>query len=136
MGKYPVLKPRQGAAILEKLGFVEARQRGSHKQFRHPDGPSTTVPFHGSRDISPVLLRLIAKDIRLTMEEQYDSGAESAPMSAVVSWSECSLLRNRRVSAAQHVFLNLARRGLRQFVNERYRLWRFEVGQVRPGKVA
>ena len=69
MGKYPVLKPREVAAILEKLGFVEARQRGSHKQYRHPDGRSTTVPFHGGRDISPILLRQIAKDIKLTVDE-------------------------------------------------------------------
>jgi predicted RNA binding protein YcfA (HicA-like mRNA interferase family) len=69
VGKYPVLKPREVAAILERLGFVEARQRGSHKQFRHPDGRSTTVPFHGSRDISPVLLRQIAKDVGLSLEE-------------------------------------------------------------------
>ncbi|MDQ1524914.1 MAG: hypothetical protein QOE47_2838 [Pyrinomonadaceae bacterium] len=69
MGKYPVLKPGEVAAILEKLGFNEARQRGSHKQYRHPDGRSTTVPFHGSRDISPILLRQIAKDIGLSIEE-------------------------------------------------------------------
>lgn len=69
MGKHPVLKPREVVAILEKLGFVEARQRGSHKQYRHEDGRSTTVPFHGGRDISPALLRQIAKDIRLTVEE-------------------------------------------------------------------
>lgn len=69
MGKHPVLKPREVAAILEKMGFVEARQRGSHKQYRHADGRSTTVPFHGSRDLSPILLRQIAKDIRLTVEE-------------------------------------------------------------------
>ena len=69
MGKYPVLKPRKVAAILEKLGFVEARQRGSHKQYRHSDGRSTTVPFHGSRDLSPILMRQIAKDIGLTLEE-------------------------------------------------------------------
>jgi predicted RNA binding protein YcfA (HicA-like mRNA interferase family) len=56
MGNRPVLKPREVAAILEKLGFVEARQRGSHKQFRHSDGRNTTVPFHGSRDISPILI--------------------------------------------------------------------------------
>jgi predicted RNA binding protein YcfA (HicA-like mRNA interferase family) len=67
MGKYTVLKPREVAAILEKLGFVEASQRGSHKQY--PDGRSTTVPFHGSRDISPILLRQIAKGIGLTLEE-------------------------------------------------------------------
>jgi len=50
-------------AILERLGFTEARQRGSHRQYRHPDGRATTVPFHGNRDISPILLRQIARDI-------------------------------------------------------------------------
>jgi predicted RNA binding protein YcfA (HicA-like mRNA interferase family) len=69
MGKYPVLKPREVAAILERLGFVEVRQRGSHKQYRHPDGRTTTVPFHAGRDISPILFRQIAKDIGLTVEE-------------------------------------------------------------------
>jgi len=69
MGKHPVLRPREVVAILGKLGFVEARQRGSHKQYRHPDGRSTTVPFHGARDISPILLRQIAKDIGLTVED-------------------------------------------------------------------
>lgn len=69
MGKHPVLKPREVVAILEKIGFIEARQRGSHKQYRHPDGRSTTVPFHGSRDLSPILLKQIAKDINLTVEE-------------------------------------------------------------------
>ena len=69
MSKPPVLKPREVVAILNKLGFTEIRQRGSHKQYRHPDGRSTTVPFHAGRDISPVLLRQIAKDIRMTVEE-------------------------------------------------------------------
>ena len=65
----PVLKPREVIAILTALGFVEVRQRGSHKQFRHPDGRSTTVPFHAGRDISPILVRQIAKDIGLTQDE-------------------------------------------------------------------
>ena len=69
MGKHPVLKPREVASILERLGFVEVRQRGSHKQFRHADGRSTTVPFHAGRDIRPVLLRQIARDIGLKVEE-------------------------------------------------------------------
>jgi predicted RNA binding protein YcfA (HicA-like mRNA interferase family) len=56
VAKYPVLKPREVAKILEWLGFVEVRQRGSHKQYRHPDGRSTTLPFHEGRDISPILL--------------------------------------------------------------------------------
>lgn len=69
MGNLPVLKPREVAAILEKLGFVEVRQRGSHKQYRHADGRGTTIPFHSGRDISPALLRQIARDIGLTVEE-------------------------------------------------------------------
>lgn len=63
MSDVPVLKPMEVVAILERLGFAEARQRGSHKQFRHRDGRATTVPFHKGRDISPVLLRRIARDI-------------------------------------------------------------------------
>ncbi|HXT95737.1 MAG TPA: type II toxin-antitoxin system HicA family toxin, partial [Polyangia bacterium] len=38
MGDLPVLKPREVAGILERLGFVEVRQRGSHRQYRHADG--------------------------------------------------------------------------------------------------
>jgi predicted RNA binding protein YcfA (HicA-like mRNA interferase family) len=68
-GSLPVLKPREVAALLERLGFVETRQRGSHRQYRHADGRGTTVPFHGSRDISPTLLRKIARDVGLTVEE-------------------------------------------------------------------
>ncbi|HYH84589.1 MAG TPA: type II toxin-antitoxin system HicA family toxin [Pyrinomonadaceae bacterium] len=69
MGSVPVLKPREVAGILERLGFAEVRQRGSHKQYRHADGRGTTVPFHPGRDISPALLRQIARDIGLTVEE-------------------------------------------------------------------
>ena len=69
MGKTPILKPREVSARLESWGFEEIRQRGSHKQYRHSDGRNTTVPFHGGRDISPLLLRQIAKDIGMTVEE-------------------------------------------------------------------
>ena len=30
----PVLKPQEVAKILEKLGFIKVRQKGSHQQFR------------------------------------------------------------------------------------------------------
>ena len=69
MGKNPVLKPVEVVRMLKQLGFEEVRQKGSHKQFRHPDGRFTTVPFHPGRDISPILLRQIAKDIGLTIDE-------------------------------------------------------------------
>ena len=69
MGFRAVLKPFEVMTILERLGFIEARQKGSHKQFRHPDGRGTTVPCNPGRDISPILLRQIARDIGLTIEE-------------------------------------------------------------------
>ena len=69
MSKIPVLKPREVARLLDILQFREVRQRGSHKQYRHAAGRATTVPFHKGRDISPILLRQIAKDIGLTVDE-------------------------------------------------------------------
>ena len=69
MGNVPVLSPQEIVRLLRALGFEEVRQRGSHKQFRHPDGRGTTVPFHKGRDIAPSLLRKIARDIDVTVEQ-------------------------------------------------------------------
>ena len=42
-------------AVIRRLldeGWGEVRQKGSHKQFKHPDKPGlVTVPTHGSKDI-------------------------------------------------------------------------------------
>jgi predicted RNA binding protein YcfA (HicA-like mRNA interferase family) len=73
VGNVPVLKASEVVAILRNSGFVEVRQRGSHKQFRDSTGRCTTVPFHSGRDISPTLLRQIAKDIGLTISELLDN---------------------------------------------------------------
>jgi len=69
VGRLPVLSPREIVTILNRMGFEEVRQRGSHKQFRHADGRRTTVPFHSGRDVSPLLLRQIIRDIGSTVEE-------------------------------------------------------------------
>jgi predicted RNA binding protein YcfA (HicA-like mRNA interferase family) len=69
MSKVPVLKPSEVESILLKMGFARVRQRGSHRQYRHPDGRCTTVPFHSGRDISPILLWQIAKDVGMSAEE-------------------------------------------------------------------
>ncbi|HAX74963.1 MAG TPA: hypothetical protein DCY88_03795 [Cyanobacteria bacterium UBA11372] len=62
MSNIPVLKPQEVVRILENLGFVEVREKGSHKQFRHEDGRATTVPFHKGRDI----FELTARNLNLT----------------------------------------------------------------------
>lgn len=83
MSKSPVLKPREVVALLGKLGFVEVRQRGSHRQFRHTDGRGTTVPFHQGRDISPTLLRQIAKDIGVSIEDLLAGQSTQQPNDAL-----------------------------------------------------
>ena len=69
MRSLPVVKPREVVALLQPHDLHEVRRRGSHRQFRHDDGWSTTVQLHSGRDISPTLLRMIAADIHLTVEE-------------------------------------------------------------------
>jgi len=69
MPKLPILKPSEVIKALEGLGFYEVRQKGSHKQFKHLDGRQTTVPFHKGRDISPILLDKIIKDIKISKDD-------------------------------------------------------------------
>ncbi len=69
MGSIPVLKTQELERLLTRLGFEIIRQRGSHRQYRHPDGRGTTVPFHAGRDVAPTLLRKIARDIGLSVQE-------------------------------------------------------------------
>ncbi len=68
MPKLPPLKPRVVFQLLNDLGFELIRQKGSHCRFRHPDGRATTVPNHPSKDVSPLLLRRILKEIDESVE--------------------------------------------------------------------
>jgi predicted RNA binding protein YcfA (HicA-like mRNA interferase family) len=68
--KLPLLKAKQLAKILEKLGFQFLRQQGSHMFFQHPDGRTTVVPNHPGEQIDRGLLnKIIRKDIQITREE-------------------------------------------------------------------
>lgn len=60
------MKAREIIRILEKDGWMLARQKGSHMQFEHPIKPgTTTVPFHGSKDLSRDTLASILKQAGL-----------------------------------------------------------------------
>ncbi len=74
MGSLPVLRPREVEKLLMSLGFTILRQRGSHRQYRHPDGRQTTLPFHSGRDLSPILFRQVARDIGITPENLLNAG--------------------------------------------------------------
>ncbi|MFA5276674.1 MAG: type II toxin-antitoxin system HicA family toxin [Candidatus Omnitrophota bacterium] len=69
MSRIIPLKPAVVIRIIEKLGFVAIRQKGSHIFFRHPDGRSTVIPFHKGEDIGRGLLSEILKDIKVSWEE-------------------------------------------------------------------
>jgi predicted RNA binding protein YcfA (HicA-like mRNA interferase family) len=69
VSRLPVVSSRQPRGVLTRLGFVVARQRGSHAFYRHRDGRTTTVPNHAGRDIARPLLREILREISLSPDE-------------------------------------------------------------------
>ena len=64
-GRLPTIKARDLIRVLKKLGFFEARQKGSHLCFKHIDGRFTLVPRHSREDISRALLRQILREINV-----------------------------------------------------------------------
>jgi predicted RNA binding protein YcfA (HicA-like mRNA interferase family) len=67
MPKLPVLKPRQVVAALEKAGFRQVRQKGSHIQFKRGN-LLVTVPNHPG-DLNPQVLHSILRQSQMTAEE-------------------------------------------------------------------
>ena len=67
MPKLPVLKPRQVAAALEKAGFRQVRQKGSHIQFKRGN-LLVTVPSHPG-DLNPQVLKSILRQAQMSAEE-------------------------------------------------------------------
>lgn len=53
--------------ILEADGWVEVAQRGSHKQFKHPDKAGRITVPHPKRDLPIGTLRSIAKQAGLDL---------------------------------------------------------------------
>ena len=67
MPKLPALKAREVIRILERAGFYEVRQRGSHLQLKRGN-LLVTVPVH-SGDLNPTTLRSIIRQAGMTVEE-------------------------------------------------------------------
>lgn len=68
MAKLPVVNSRRLIKVLYQEGFLEVRQVGSHKFFKHPDGRATSVPVHSGQDLGKGLLRKILNQIELSPE--------------------------------------------------------------------
>ena len=69
MVKLPILRAREMVRALERIGFRQLRQSGSHIFFKHLDGRTTLVSRHDREDIGRGLLRQILREIELTPEE-------------------------------------------------------------------
>ena len=69
MARVALVSARTMERVLRRLGFVRARQRGSHVFYRHPDGRTTAVPHHKGRDLSVPLIRAILADVQLSPDE-------------------------------------------------------------------
>lgn len=67
--KIPVVKAREVIKVLKEVGFIEARQTGSHKIMKNPiSGKIISVPIH-SKPLKKGLLRSIIKEAKLTKKE-------------------------------------------------------------------
>ncbi len=55
--------------ILEKIGFSQIRQKGSHLFMRHPDGRTTLITVHPGEDIGKGMIRKIINDAKITRDE-------------------------------------------------------------------
>jgi predicted RNA binding protein YcfA (HicA-like mRNA interferase family) len=59
---------RKVRRALLRLGFHEARQRGSHVWFEHEDGRGTTLSRHGDDPIGPGVMRKVLRDIHVDVD--------------------------------------------------------------------
>lgn len=67
MSRLPALKSSDVIKAIQKAGFIEQRQRGSHKIFKKGD-LRITVPVH-SRDLKRGTLHSIIEQSGLTVDE-------------------------------------------------------------------
>ena len=61
------MKSRDIIKALEADGWSEARQKGSHKQFRHPTKPGTVTVPHPESDMAVGTIKSIEKQSGLKL---------------------------------------------------------------------
>ena len=67
--KLPRVSAADAVRVLEKAGFVLARQSGSHRIYKNAEGRRATIPFHSGKVLHPKILKSILRDADLTVEE-------------------------------------------------------------------
>ena len=69
MDKITPLPVKKVIKSLEKIGFQQIRQKGSHLFMRYIDGRTTIITVHPGEDIGKGMVRKIIKDVKITREE-------------------------------------------------------------------
>ena len=66
--KLPRVTAAEAIKVLERVGFVLARQSGSHKIYKNEEGKRVTVPYHAGKTLHAKVLQSILRDANLTVE--------------------------------------------------------------------
>ena len=66
---FPVCSANDVTRVLRRNAFQFLVQRGSHQEWRHPDGRQVIVPMHGSKPIPIGTLKNIVRGSGLGEEE-------------------------------------------------------------------
>jgi predicted RNA binding protein YcfA (HicA-like mRNA interferase family) len=64
--KLPAISGANAVRVLEKAGFKNISQRGSHVKMRNEDGRTAIVPMH--RELAPGTLRSILRQSGITID--------------------------------------------------------------------
>ena len=65
--RLPRLSGAEVRTALQRAGFAQVSQRGSHAKLRHPDGRVVIVPMH--RELATGTLASILRQARLSADE-------------------------------------------------------------------
>ena len=68
MSRLKIITSTQMCKLLESIGFVQVRQKGSHRFYLHSDGRTTVIPMH-ARDLDRTLIRKILTDVDMSIDE-------------------------------------------------------------------
>jgi predicted RNA binding protein YcfA (HicA-like mRNA interferase family) len=61
------MRSREVIKLIEKAGWYEVRQTGSHKHFRHPTLPGTATVPHPKADLPTGTLKSISKQTEVPL---------------------------------------------------------------------
>jgi predicted RNA binding protein YcfA (HicA-like mRNA interferase family) len=69
VAKLPRLTALELIKVLEKIGFMLNRQKGSHRVYLDPTGRRIVVPVHAGKTLSPGVVKDALRNAALSVDE-------------------------------------------------------------------